>query len=135
MPISQEVIFFEKLRRGDVALVGGKNSSLGEMVQELGAMGIRVPPGFATTADAFRQFINANDLSEVIAEALADQEAGKITLQTAGESIRAAVVAGDWPASTEAAIREAYRELSSRASLRESDRISIWERLIFLPSM
>ena len=45
MAISQEVIFFEKLRRGDVALVGGKNSSLGEMVQELGAMGIRVPPG------------------------------------------------------------------------------------------
>ena len=115
MAISQEVIFFEKLRRGDVALVGGKNSSLGEMVQELGAMGIRVPPGFATTADAFRQFIDVNNLSDVIAETLADQEAGKITLQAAGESIRAAVVAGDWPASTEAAIREAYRGLSNRA--------------------
>ena len=70
MSTSDEVIFFEQLRRGDVALVGGKNSSLGEMVQELGAMGIRVPPGFATTSDAFRRFIKASDLNALIAETL-----------------------------------------------------------------
>lgn len=114
MSQSDEVIFFENLRRVDVALVGGKNSSLGEMVQELAAMGIRVPPGFATTANAFRRFIEANDLNTMIAETLASFDAGKITLQNAGESIRTVIVASDWPAASEAAIRDAYRKLSER---------------------
>ena len=83
MTSENDVIFFEKLRREDVALVGGKNSSLGEMVQELGAVGIRVPPGFATTSDAFRRFISGNDLQTTIASTLADFDAGKITLHQA----------------------------------------------------
>ena len=58
MPDAQNIIFFENLKRGDVPLVGGKNSSLGEMVATLGPKGIRVPPGFATTADAYRQFLS-----------------------------------------------------------------------------
>ncbi len=115
MPNSPEAIFFDDLRRADVALVGGKNSSLGEMVQELGSVGIRVPPGFATTSDAFRNYIAANDLGEIIDGAMEDLDAGKITLQQAGTTIRAAIVAGDWPAATEAAIREAYRTLADRA--------------------
>ena len=115
MAAQDDVIFFDELRRKDVPLVGGKNSSLGEMVQELGAKGIEVPPGFATTSDAFRTYIEENDLKAMIADVLADEESGKITLHKAGETIRAAIVAGDWPASTEAAIREAYRALSERA--------------------
>ena len=115
MATSREVVFFEELRRADVALVGGKNSSLGEMVQKLGRMGIRVPPGFATTADAFRQYIAANDLQTTIADTIADFDAGKITLHKAGETIRTAIASGDWPSSTEKAIREAYRTLSRRA--------------------
>ncbi|OSQ50886.1 phosphoenolpyruvate synthase [Marivita geojedonensis] len=115
MAAQDDVIFFDELRRKDVPLVGGKNSSLGEMVQELGAKGIEVPPGFATTSDAFRTYIAENDLKAMIADVLADEESGKITLHKAGETIRAAIVAGDWPASTEAAIREAYRALSERA--------------------
>ncbi|SHG88833.1 phosphoenolpyruvate synthase [Marivita hallyeonensis] len=110
-----EVIFFDELRRDDVALVGGKNSSLGEMVQELGAKNILVPPGFATTADAFRKYIAANNLHTVISEVLADHDAGKISLHQTGDSIRNAIVAGDWPEATEAAIRQAYRDLSDRA--------------------
>ena len=115
MSSDKDVIFFEQLRREDVALVGGKNSSLGEMVQELGAMGIRVPPGFATTSDAFRRFISANDLEARIAETLKDFDSGKITLHQAGETIRAAIVSGDWPSEIEDSIRSAYRELSKRA--------------------
>ena len=115
MPASPDVIFFENLRREQVALVGGKNSSLGEMVQELGAVGISVPPGFATTSDAFRRFISENDLENRIAQTLADFDQGKLTLQVAGDRIRKAVVGGDWPAEIEEAIREAYRELSRRA--------------------
>ncbi|MDJ1017701.1 MAG: phosphoenolpyruvate synthase [Paracoccaceae bacterium] len=116
MPISRdEVIFFEELRRGDVALVGGKNSSLGEMVQELGSMGITVPPGFATTADAFRKYISNNSLNEMIASTIEEYDAGKITLHETGERIRRAITGGDWPSETEDSIREAYRELSKRA--------------------
>ncbi|MPQ93359.1 phosphoenolpyruvate synthase [Thioclava sp. JE_KL1] len=119
MTTKKEVIPFDSLRREDVALVGGKNSSLGEMVQELGAKGIQVPPGFATTSDAYRMFLDENNLTEAIAGYLADYDADKISLHVAGQSIRDTIVAGDWPDSTEAAIREAYRDLSKRAGVPE----------------
>ena len=51
------VIWFDHLRMTDVALVGGKNASLGEMISQLAASGVRVPEGFATTAFAFREFL------------------------------------------------------------------------------
>ncbi len=111
------VIWFEALRRGDVALVGGKNSSLGEMVQTLGAKGIKVPPGFATTSDAFRGFIKANGLNGLIEETMADLASNKITLQDAGQTIRGAIVKGDWPEESRAAILAAYAELSGRAGV------------------
>jgi pyruvate,water dikinase len=83
---NKNVIWFEDLSRGDVGLVGGKNSSLGEMVQQLGEKGIDVPPGFATTSDAFRAFIKANNLNEVIADAMEMLDSGKRTLAETGTS-------------------------------------------------
>ena len=68
---SPNIEWFEDLRRTDVAQVGGKNASLGEMVHALGAKGVRIPPGFATTADAYWQYIDANDLREEIGALLA----------------------------------------------------------------
>ena len=109
------VVWFEKLRRGDVAQVGGKNSSLGEMVQTLSSKGVSVPPGFATTADAYWHYIDANDLHQVIADLLGKLAAGSATLAETGTAIRAAFLHGKWPKETEAAIRTAYRELSKRA--------------------
>jgi pyruvate,water dikinase len=109
------VIRFDDLRRGDVALVGGKNSSLGEMVQELSEAGIRVPPGFATTADAYRAFLAANDLNDRIAAAVADWDSGKRTLQETGAKIRDMIVEGDWPDDIAQDILRAYHELSARA--------------------
>jgi hypothetical protein len=64
------VIAFEYLRMRDVEQVGGKNASLGEMISQLSAAGIRVPSGFATTAFAFREFLDHNHLSERIADRL-----------------------------------------------------------------
>ena len=81
------VLFFDTLRRGDVALVGGKNSSLGEMVQELGELGVAVPPGFATTSDACRGYIAANGLNEFIAQSMEDWESGKKTLAETGHAV------------------------------------------------
>lgn len=114
---SQHVLFFQELRREDVALVGGKNSSLGEMVQELGALGVEVPPGFATTSDAFRLFITSNNLNDVIADAMADWQDGKKSLSETGAAVRAAIRAGERPEDTKAAIVQAYRKLSDSAGI------------------
>ena len=65
------VIWFENLRMTDVERVGGKNASLGEMISQLTEKGVRVPGGFATTAEAYRAFLAHNGLSERISAALA----------------------------------------------------------------
>ncbi|MCX7888271.1 MAG: phosphoenolpyruvate synthase [Rhodobacteraceae bacterium] len=109
------IIWFEDLRRGDVPIVGGKNASLGEMTAALAPRGIRIPPGFATTAEAFRQYLRHNRLDAMIAATLADLAAGRIVLQTAGARIRAAIAGGQWPDRMEEALRAAYRELGRRA--------------------
>lgn len=113
--MARYVIGFEDLLRADVALVGGKNSSLGEMVQELAGQGIAVPGGFATTSDAFRAFLKANGLEAMIAETVDRWQAGKITLAEAGSSIRAAIVSGDWPEEIRADILSSYAALSETA--------------------
>jgi len=117
----QQVIWFEELGRGDVAVVGGKNASLGEMVRHLGARGVQVPPGFATTAGAYWHFVEANNLTDTIAGTLAALKAGRLTLPEAGQTIRQAVRHGTWPAETEAAIREAYAALCQRIGRNEAD--------------
>lgn len=108
------LIWFENLARKDVGLVGGKNSSLGEMVRTLGAKGIRVPPGFATTADTFRRYLAANALNEVLKARLAALSEGRATLAETGAAIRAAIAAGRWPDDTRSDILAAYRALGER---------------------
>ena len=101
------VVWFEDLRRGDVARVGGKNASLGEMVGSLGAQGVKVPPGFATTADAYRRFVEHNRLQERIVSELADLKAGRTTLPEAGQAIRSAFLRADWPKDIATAVASA----------------------------
>jgi pyruvate,water dikinase len=112
---SPNVLWFEDLSRGDVALVGGKNSSLGEMIRQLGKKGIKVPGGFATTADAYRAYLAANDLNDRIAETLRRWQDHRITLHDAGSQVRAMILDGTWPKDIEQDILQAYRELSRRA--------------------
>ena len=112
---SVNVVWFDDLSRGDVALVGGKNSSIGEMVRELGGKGIKVPGGFATTADAYRAYLMANSLDARIDDAITRWQDHKITLHEAGSQVRAMILQGDWPKDIEADILGAYRELSRRA--------------------
>ncbi len=68
--------WFDDVGSGDVASVGGKNASLGEMVRNLGRYGIKVPPGFAITADGYRRFLDANTLRPAIAARLAELASG-----------------------------------------------------------
>ncbi|PYH95693.1 phosphoenolpyruvate synthase [Aspergillus ellipticus CBS 707.79] len=109
------VIELGQLRRGDVSLVGGKNSSLGEMISQLGTAGIPVPRGFATTSHAYWQYLEANHLREAIAALVADWQCRRSTLAETGQAVRSLFLHGRWPADQEQAIRTAYRELSRRA--------------------
>ncbi|MEX0853159.1 MAG: phosphoenolpyruvate synthase [Bauldia sp.] len=115
------VAWFEELRREDVARVGGKNASLGEMVRSLEPRGVRIPPGFATTAEAYWRFVEHNNLKDIVGSTLADLAAGKTPLADAGRLIRSLFQKGEWPSQTAAAITAAYRELCRRSGRDDAD--------------
>ena len=83
------VIPFESLRNSDVGSVGGKNASLGEMISQLNAKGVRVPTGFATTAKAFNEFLEHNALGKKIESELEGLDINDVTaLAVSGKMIR-----------------------------------------------
>ena len=117
MDIGQYVIPFSRLRISDVQRVGGKNASLGEMLSQLSASGIRVPDGFATTAEAFREFVNNNGLAERIAKRLQQLNVEDLAaLEAAGVQIRGWVENGALPQILESEIREHYHTLTKDIS-------------------
>ncbi|MGE8568620.1 MAG: phosphoenolpyruvate synthase [Achromobacter sp.] len=108
------VVLFEQLRMTDVDSVGGKNASLGEMISQLSGAGVRVPGGFATTADAFRDFLKASGLDKRIAERLTTLNPEDVReLATAGAQIRQWIVEAPFSAEFEAQIREAFAKLDA----------------------
>jgi pyruvate,water dikinase len=108
------VVPFEQLRMTDVESVGGKNASLGEMISQLAASGVRVPGGFATTAHAFRQFLQQGGLTARINERLASLNVDDVrALAEAGAQIRQWVVDAPFPAELEAAVRAEFERLSA----------------------
>ena len=117
----EQVLWFEALERDDVPRVGGKNASLGEMVRYLGRQGVTIPPGFATTANAYWNFVDANQLRTPIADALQELKEGKASLSEAGLTIRRTILRGSWPEETAQAIRTAYGELCRRIGKADSD--------------
>jgi pyruvate,water dikinase len=97
----------------DLPLVGGKNASLGEMIRELGPLGIRVPEGFAITAEAYRDFLAGAGLVGRIDDQLRDLDPRDIAcLQRCGEDIRHAILAAELPADLARQIRDAYSALN-----------------------
>ena len=111
--MSSNVVWFADIGLADLEQVGGKNSSLGEMVRNLSSAGVRVPDGFATTADAYRRFIGETGLAEMISGELAGLDTDDVQrLAEVGEQIRTAVVAQPFPADLEADIRTAYAQLA-----------------------
>ncbi|NPV08639.1 MAG: phosphoenolpyruvate synthase [Anaerolineae bacterium] len=118
---SSYIRWFEDLSSEDVASVGGKNASLGEMIRSLGEKGVRVPGGFATTAQAYWAFIEANGIAARLREELAGLESGEQTLQEAGRAIRRLFCQGRFPEALAEGIRSAYRELSRRFGVPEVD--------------
>ena len=108
------VVPFEQLRMRDVEVVGGKNASLGEMISQLAATGVRVPGGFATTAHAFRQFLRHDGLAERIEARLAALDTEDVrALAEAGTEIRHWIVQTPFPPDLEAAIRAQFHLLAA----------------------
>ena len=106
------VVPFENLRMTDVEAVGGKNASLGEMISQLPA-GVKVPTGFATTANAFRQFLAFEDLDGRINRLLAGLDTDDVrVLAQVGSQIRSMVESQPFPSELEAAVRAAFVALS-----------------------
>ena len=107
------VVPLESLRMADVASVGGKNASLGELISQLSTAGVRVPGGFATTAKAFEDFIAHNGLAQPIGDALAKLDVEDTdALAKAGARIRAWVADGDMPPELEQQIGAEYGRIT-----------------------
>lgn len=121
MTTNSPIAWFEDLGRSDVARVGGKNASLGEMVRTLSAQGVRVPPGFATTADAYWDYIAHNGIADAIASLMADWDAGQASLADTGAAVRRLFLKGSFPPALTAAIEAAYAQLCHRAGRADID--------------
>lgn len=117
------VIWFENLRMTDVDSVGGKNASLGEMISQLTEKGVRVPGGFATTADAYRAFLAHNGLNERISAALAALDVEDVTeLARVGKEIRQWILETPFPEQLDADIKTAWDKMVADAG---TDQISV----------
>ena len=115
------VVGLATVRMRDVPRVGGKNASLGELIQGLGAAGVRVPGGFATTVSAYWDFLAANDLTKPIEEILQLYSARQLPLEQAGRRIRERILQAQWPDAIAVEIRAAYRELTRNSGRKAAE--------------
>ncbi|HBS63536.1 MULTISPECIES: phosphoenolpyruvate synthase [Stenotrophomonas] len=110
--MNENILWLHELRLADLARVGGKNSSLGEMIGNLAGLGVSVPGGYATTAEAFKDFIAHNDLSKRIFDRLATLDVEDVAaLTAAGKEIRSWVIDAPLQPQLDQDIRSAYRQL------------------------
>lgn len=106
--------WFKEIGIEDIPIVGGKNASLGEMYRELAPQGVKVPNGFAITADAYRGFLRVTKLDRTIEEILHDLNTQDLAnLRQRGRQVREAILAATLPTHLQQAISEAYVRLSS----------------------
>lgn len=110
--MNENILWLHALRLSDLARVGGKNSSLGEMIGHLAGLGVSVPGGYATTAEAFKDFIAHNDLSKRIFDRLATLDVEDVpALTAAGREIRGWVIDAPLQPELDRDIRQAYAQL------------------------
>jgi len=115
--------YFEDIRLSDVGTVGGKNASLGEMITQLSSQGIRIPTGFATTADAYWYYLNENQLVEKMKQLMKQlyDSDDVVVLQKVGLKIRELIINGHMPDDLAQEIKDAYHELSQRYGVNATD--------------
>lgn len=113
-PTNRLVVPFGQVGLTSIPEVGGKNASLGEMIRSLRSQGVRVPDGFATTAAAYRLFLEANSLGSALEERLANLDASDlVALQAAGQACRELVLQATLPAALVEAILGAYGSMAA----------------------
>ena len=123
--MSANVKWFSSLGMGDLEEVGGKNSSLGEMIGNLASAGVRVPDGFATTASAFRDFVLQEGLAARITGLMEGLDTDDVdALARVGKQVRQAIVDQPLQPALEREVREAYEKLAGEASPGSSDEAS-----------
>jgi pyruvate,water dikinase len=109
------VLWFEEVGIEDVPLVGGKNASLGEMIQQLTSKGVNVPTGFATTAHAYRYFVEKAGLQEKLRQIFSDLDVEDVqNLRERGKQARALVLNTPFPKELETEIAQSYLKLCER---------------------
>lgn len=111
---SPYIYWFDELTIADVAKVGGKNASLGEMITAMSQDGIAVPTGFATSAQLFRDFLSQNNLDDAIKQHLQAYSTGDKSLPLTGYTIRQLINQGTFTSSQKLEINTAYRQLSKQ---------------------
>lgn len=133
MPKNQDkafVLWFDEIDRNDIPLVGGKNANLGEMYQKLTSVPsemfkgekIKVPYGFAVTAESYRYFVRENGLDKKISDILKDLDTKNIKqLEDKGQQVRHEILAATFPKDLEAEIKAAYDELAKKLKLEKSE--------------
>ena len=115
MSKTKNILWFDQINLTDLPQVGGKNSSLGEMINQLSNSGINVPGGFATTSDAFRDFIQQAKLEKNIQDVLDKLDVHDVhALKKAGSQIRQWVLDATFPEKLEKDIRQAYQQLAKK---------------------
>lgn len=116
------VAWFSELGIEDIPRVGGKNASLGEMFRELSPMGIRVPGGFAITADAYRYFLRENNLEEPLRQEISALGHGDVeALTRSSRRVREMILGGVFPQDLRGEILASYGELSGRYGVNHAD--------------
>src|SRR5947209_2254749 len=118
---SDYVVDLRELTADDVARVGGKNASLGEMIRSLRPAGVNIPPGFATTANAYWKFLEINPLKESIEAALSGLKADKQSLQTVSKTIRGLFARAEFPPELASPITDAYARLCAEVGRADAD--------------
>ncbi|MEK7851711.1 MAG: PEP/pyruvate-binding domain-containing protein, partial [Deltaproteobacteria bacterium] len=112
MESNKFILWFDEIGISDIPSVGGKNASLGEMYRELSTKGVKVPYGFAVTAEAYRYFLEQGGIREEIEDTLKGLDTGAVAnLRERGRKIRTAIVDAGLPEELEDIIVEAYRKL------------------------
>lgn len=120
------VKWFEELGIGDVPLVGGKNASLGEMIQNLEAKGVSVPNGFAITAEGYRFLIEASGAMDKIKETLSDLDTHDIqNLRERGEKVRRIIMETEFPLELEEEILEHYHLMAKKFGYQEMPDVAV----------
>ncbi|MCO4090331.1 MAG: phosphoenolpyruvate synthase, partial [Sphingorhabdus sp.] len=113
------IVWFERLALDDVPIVGGKNASLGELIRQLGDAGVRVPNGFATTAQAFRDFITLSGIEPAMRDHIEHYRKEAVTLQDTGHALRTLILASSLPDALVEDVCGAYAELAKRTALQD----------------